>query len=159
MAHWLFPNAARSLLLATLLTVPFCCFAAADPFTGTWKLDTTRTKTSPVTAPPVIRIEAEAAGMAFIQHRPNANREPYDLKLRTEFDGKVTGVIDSPEVDALKCWRSDSHTILMQFLRGGTSFEWQTLEVSKNGKTLKVTWTLPDANGKETKSAAFYEKQ
>jgi hypothetical protein len=149
----------RVVVLATLLAIPFCCFAADDPFTGTWKLDVNKTKTAPAATPPVIHIEAGTAGMVLVENRPNANRGPYDLKIRTDFGGKVTGVIDSPEVDALKCWRSDSHTILMEFLCGGTTFEWQTLEVSKNGKTLKVTLTLPDANGKETKYVAFYEKQ
>ena len=158
MSQSLSANLARSLILATLLTIPFSGFAAADPFTGTWKLDLTKTKTPPAVTPPVIRIEAGTTGMVLVEHRPNANRGPYDLTVRADFGGKVTGVIDSPGVDALKCWRSDSHTILLDFLCSGITFEWQSIEVSKNGKTLKVTWTLPD-HGKETRYAAFYEKQ
>ena len=159
MGYALFPNAVRSLILATLLTIPLSCFAADDPFTGSWKLDPARTKSVPAATPTVIRIEAGTGSMVFVEHRPKATREPYDLTVRADFGGKVAGVMDSPEIDAAKCWRSDSRTILIEFLSGGATFEWQTAEVSKNGKTLKITISLPDANGKEIKSAAFYEKQ
>jgi hypothetical protein len=62
-------------------------------------------------------------------------------------------------MDGVRCWLSDPHTILLKFMRDSATTAWETAEISKNGKTLKVTYTVVDDQGKETKSIAWFDRQ
>ena len=58
----------------------------------------------------------------------------------------------------VRCWFSDPHTILLKLMRDSATTAWETLEVSKNGKTLKLTYTVVDDKGKETKTITYFDK-
>ena len=150
----------RFLSLAILLTIPASYGATDDLFTGTWKLDSSRMRTQSAAArAPILHIDAEPAGMTLSEQRTSPAGEKYDFALHAEFGGKINGVISSPEIDAVKCWRSDSHKIVIEFFNGGSVLEWWTAEVSKGGKALKITSTATGADGKEISASFLYEKQ
>jgi len=53
-------------------------------------------------------------------------------------------VINTPDMDGVRCWPSDPHPILVEFMRDSATTAGETLEISKNGKTLKLTYTVVD---------------
>jgi len=130
--------------------------AAESPFTGTWKANESRGKGARVVA---MRIEVDDTELRIDYESIGAEGKRVQSKLRASFGGNLNGVIGSPEMDAVRCWRSDEHTILIKMSRGADTVGWQTLEVPKNGRTLRFTHALVDARGKESKTVTSFERQ
>lgn len=145
----------KAAIIICALAVPVLAFG--DLFTGTWRVDAAKSKVHTAEiSNQLLHIETTAED--FDMTRSNDGSPP-DLTVHARFGGDVFGVINSNEVDAVKCWRNDARTISVQFFKSGATAEWVTLEVSKDGKVLKWTTSITDAKGKETKSSLVFEKQ
>lgn len=142
------------------LASPVVTSAAEDPFNGKWKVDESRSKL-PANAPrtQALRLEVDEKQLQIDYQGVDGNGRPAEWKIRADFGGNLSGVLGTPEMDAVRCWRSDERTILVKMSRGAETIGWETLEVAKNGKTLKLTHAVTDAKGKETKSVSTFEKQ
>jgi hypothetical protein len=152
----------RALIFAVLLcpTLLAGSVGARSPFTGKWKLDETKLKPQPNAArTQFLQIDVAASNIAIIHQGVNAKGEPSEWAIHADIDGKLYGVLNSPDMDGVRCWLSDPHTILLKFMRDSATTAWETAEISKNGKTLKVTYTVVDDQGKETKSIAWFDRQ
>jgi hypothetical protein len=136
------------------------CLASGDPFTGKWKFDPGRSKLQ--TVPPKsesLTIQADGNEITLHRERSNAQGELSKLSLFGRFGGEVFGILDSDEVDALRCWRSDKRTVLFQLLKSVVTVQWLTAELSKDGKALKLTETIIDTNGREIQSIWHFDRQ
>jgi|SRR5271157_1244235 len=152
----------RALILAALLALPLpaASVAAEDPFTGRWKLDETKVRNQPETPrTQFLSIEVAGARITITHQGVDAKGAPVEWAIHADLEGKLFGVIDSPDTDFVRCWRSDPHTLLLKIIRNSSTARWETAELSKNGKSLKVTQTTLDAKGKETKSVLWFDKQ
>ena len=128
--------------------------AAEDPFSGDWKLEQTKTKTPAK----FLHIEADDTHLNVLHKGVDAGGRSVQWWIKADFNGPLAGVLNSPEMDAVQCLRSDPHTILLKLSRAAVTIGWRTLEVSKNGRSLKVTTAL-DAGGKESKTVETFTKQ
>jgi len=99
---------------------------------------------------------AAAPNIAIVRRGVNAKGEPAEWAIHADLEGKLFGVINTPDMDGVRCWLSDPHTILLKLMRDSATTAWETLEVSKNGKTLKLTYTVVDDKGKETKTITYF---
>jgi hypothetical protein len=144
-------------IAAILCALALPVLAFSDLFTGTWKVDAAKSRVHAAgSSNQILHIETTAEN--FDMTRSNEGSPP-DLTVHARFGGDVFGVINSNEVDAVKCWRNDARTISAQFFKSGSTAEWVTLEASKDGKSLKWTTSITDAKGKESKSSLVFEKQ
>jgi hypothetical protein len=148
------------LLFLLCLPLPSAGAVAQDPFAGKWKLDETKAK-----APPngvrveSLRIEADPKRVTFFYQGTDDKGKPFEWKVAADIGGSDSGVLGSPEFDSVKCWRPDSHTILLKLSLQAQPVGWDTAELMKNGKSLRVTRTTTDGSGKEVKSMLWFEKQ
>jgi hypothetical protein len=135
-------------------------FASGDPFTGKWKFDPGRSKLH--TAPPKsesLTIQADGNEITIDRERSNAQGELSKLRLFGRFGGKVFGILDSNEVDALQCWRSNNRTVLFQLFKSAVTVQWLAAELSKDGKALKLVETTINTNGREIQSTWYFDRQ
>ena len=147
-------------IIPLCLALATATFAADDPFAGTWKLSDVKSKTEQGGARvQALQIESASPEMKIVYKGIDAKGQPVEWKVPADFSGNFIGVIGAPDMDSVRCFRSDERTILLKMSRGGETLGWETLEVAKNGKSLRLTHALTDAKGKETKTVSSFEKQ
>jgi len=142
-------------LILCALTLPV--WAGSGAFTGKWRLDPKKSHTAGAeTADETLSITVTGEDFSLVRARGGL---AVDLTVHARFDDKVYGVFNSNAVDAVKCWLRDPRTIEAQFFKSASVVEWVTLEVSKDGKTLRWTVSATDAKGKEAKSQLVFERE
>jgi hypothetical protein len=135
----------------------FVLMLAADPFSGVWKLNLSKSKVPPP-APQshLVHSEADARGIRLREDVINDQGEPIRITVNARFDGKDYEVAGTPFADAVAYRRVDSHTLKGTVKKAGKVVLLETVVVSRDGKILTGTYTTPD--GKPA-GVAVFEKQ
>ncbi|MGB9073168.1 MAG: hypothetical protein WCC22_10920 [Terriglobales bacterium] len=146
---------------AVLCTIAlFAGLAGADPFSGTWVLNLSKSKLPP---PPPQRqtssIEADSKGIRIRELIVNDKGEQMSITVDAKFDGKDYPIIGSPFVDTVAYQRVDSHTLKGIVKKAGQVVTTEKATVSPDGKTLTGTYSGTDLNGKQVTGVAVFEKQ
>lgn len=77
--------------------------------------------------PSSCKIDVAAAPSIAIVHRGvNAKGEPAEWAIHADLEGKLFGVINTPDMDGVRCWLSDPHTILLKLMRDSATAAWET---------------------------------
>jgi hypothetical protein len=136
------------------------CPAAEDVFTGVWRPDESKVKLTPgASQVRSLRIGTDATQVTITYQGTDFNGQPNEWSIRASYGGNLSGVLGCPEMDAVRCWRSTDRSILLKMSRNAETVGWETLEVGKNGKTLRLTHASVDPQGKETKTIVTLDKQ
>jgi hypothetical protein len=107
----------------------------SDPFSGVWKLNTTRSTTS-VPVPKAVRIKADKKGISFSEDENGDT-----VTTTAEFNGKDYPVRGSSFADAAAYQRLGQRTIKSTVKEQGQIVLTETMTVSEDGKTLTVGFT------------------
>ena len=154
--------------LALALAVAMSALAAItaaqskDPFVGTWRLNTAKSKYSPGPAPKSVTSTYEAAGKGYkisVRNEP-ASGAVQEYSYTSNLDGadaKVTG--NNPNADMIAIKRIDAHTLELVNKKGGKVTTTQRSVVSADGKTRTVTTTGTDGQGQKVNNVGVFEKQ
>jgi hypothetical protein len=142
-------------VLAASLTL-----SAADMLSGTWKLNTAKSKYSPGPAPQSLTVTYSMDGDWVVAKSEGVSSEGKATSYtnRYKFDGKeypyktliVEGMISLKRID-------DMHTEAV--IKGGKGQTTSHAVISKDGKTRTLTTTGTNAEGKPMKNVAVYDKQ
>jgi hypothetical protein len=108
----------------------------SDPFSGVWKLNTTKSTTS-VPAPKGVRIKADKKGINFSEEVEDGET----VTTTAEFNGKDYPVKGSSLADAASYERLGQRTIKSTVKQRGRTLLTETMTVSDDGKTLTVSFT------------------
>jgi len=158
-------NTAR---LTILCTLTLSLLAAADPFAGTWKLNTNRSKFAsgaPAFILAAIQIEPEGKGLKSTASGADGQGITSDFTFSCQLDGtpcKVTPATSpmrsASAVDTITLKRVDPNTIIATGARNGKPVYSDRRVVSANGKTMTVfrDGTTPD--GRNYKSTIVLER-
>jgi hypothetical protein len=149
--------AAGVLMMAVIATAQ-----SKDPFVGTWRLDTAKSKYSPGPAPKSQTAVYEAAGQGY---RVTVKAEPasgaaQQWSYTTALDGKdvpITG--NNPNADMIAVKRIDATTLETVNKKGGKVTTTQRNVVSADGKTRTVTSTGVDGQGQKVNNVTVFVKQ
>ena len=149
--------AAGVLMMAVLATAQ-----SKDPFVGTWRLDTAKSKYSPGPAPKSQTAIYEAAGSGY---KVSVTAEPASgaaqkWSYATALDGKdvpITG--NNPNADMIAVKRIDANTLETVGKKGGKVTTTQRNVVSADGKTRTVTTTGMDGQGQKVNNVTVFVKQ
>ena len=134
--------------------------AASDSFTGDWTADTAHAPQRPVGLRiATLHIEAEGSRLVIVETGTTPDGVTYSLSFNADCNGRVNGIADSPQMNAAQCWRNDPRTVVFKLIRDAAPIEWRTAEVAKNGQTMRISTTVTDSAGKETKSVAVLLKK
>ena len=151
-----------ALLLFTAAAIP--TLAQDNPFLGTWKLNTAKSKFEGAPAPQsqTRTVVAQGNGVKYSFEGVAADGKPFAFSFVTYYDGTeaaVTGTGTPAGADAISLKRVNPHKVEGTLLKGGKEVGKVTAEVSKDGKVSTVKGKGKSADGKEYSTESVYDKQ
>jgi hypothetical protein len=151
------------ILAAGILSAAVLATAQAkDPFVGTWRLNTAKSKYTPGPAPKSQTSTYEAVGQGYkvtVKSEPPSG-SPQQWSYTSALDGKdaaITG--NNPNADMAAVKRIDALTLEAVNKKGGKVTTTQRNVVAADGKTRTVTTTGTDGEGRKVNNVAVFEKQ
>jgi hypothetical protein len=134
---------------------------AADPVLGTWKLNLEKSNYSPGPAPKnQIRIyEAVPEGIRVTIRTTLADGQSTSVQHPVNYDGKEHPIAGSSQSDAIVLQKVDDYTSEAILKHASKVIGTSRRVVSKDGKTMTVTFEGTDSRGRPVNNRAVYEKQ
>lgn len=134
---------------------------AADASVGTWKLNTGKSKFSPGPAPQSATITyAESGnGVKRTGESVNADGTKTAFEYTAQYDGKDYPITGMPSADMIALKQVNDRTVEATLKKGGKVVTHGRRVVSADGKTLTLTITGTDEQGKKVKNVEVFDKQ
>lgn len=147
--------------LAVALCAAFATVAAAaDPFDGTWKLNTARSKYDPGPAPDSATVTIQTDGAtSSVKSETTFEGKPYTVTYKVTLDGTPAPLQGSPVADMISVKKIDDRTREMKTTKAGSPVGETRATISADGKTATVTGSGMTPKGTKTTFTALYEKQ
>jgi hypothetical protein len=153
-----------AVLISAMLLVALAAYvpkAAADQQSGTWKMNTAKSKYSPGPPPKelTLKIEADENHLKLNADGTNGDGTPLHVEYDAKFDGKDYPATGMPNADSVSLKRLKGGGIETQQKKGGQVLITITSVVSKDGKTRTSTWKGKDAQGRDINNVVVFDKQ
>ena len=156
--------------IRTLAIVVIGCFLlgspaisqSPDPWIGTWKLDTVKSKYSPGLTPRSSTVTAVAVDGGFKQTVDTVMATlgiPTHSEVTARFDGKDAVVKGNANADTSAYTRIDARSYEVVSKKSGKVTLTSRVVISADGKTRTVTQTGTDAQGKKVNNFLVYTRQ
>jgi len=148
------------LALAIALCAAFATVsAAADPFEGTWQLNTAKSKYDPGPAPDKATVTIQSDGSTTsVKTASVFEGKPYATSYKATLDGTPAPLQGSPVADMISVKKVDDRTRETKTTKAGSPVSETRATVSADGKTLTVTGTGLNPKGVKNTFTAVYEK-
>jgi hypothetical protein len=145
-------------LVVCLATAAVCL--AADPFTGTWKLNEGKSKVAAGTVKnTTVTYEMTGDSIKVTLDGAAADGKATHDEWTGKFDGKDYPVTGNPMTDTRAYKKINDHTLEATGKKGDKVVLTAKITVSADGKTRTVVATQTTADGKKVTSTAVYDKQ
>src|SRR3954465_10351247 len=157
-------KAARWILLCDLA---LCLLAATDPFVGTWKLNTHKSKFPPGTPGfffATMLIESSGTGLKSTASAADGEGISTSFTFSCQIDGTPCTVTSSSPlrsesaVDTISLKRVDPNTIIATGARKGKQVYFDQRVVSADGKTMTIVQDGTTPNGKKYQTTIVLER-
>ncbi len=134
---------------------------ASDAQSGTWKLNTAKSKFAEGTMPKSNTLTIEADDKTYKLHAEgvDAKGNPTMADFTATYDGKDVPSKGLPYGDTVSLKRIDANTVEVTMKKGGKTLVTVKSVVSKDGKTRTSTFHGKDEAGHDVHNVAVYEKQ
>jgi hypothetical protein len=147
------------LILAFCFLAGAACFAA-DPQTGSWKLNEAKSKFTPGTPKnTVVVYEAVGDQVKVTVEGTDAKGKPARNEWTGRFDGKDYPVTGDPTSDMRSYKRVNDRTLEFTARKNRKVMVTGRVVVSADGKSRTVTTSGTTPKGKKFKNTAVYDKQ
>lgn len=149
--------------LAAALTFAFALSgraAAADDWMGSWKLDPSKSHYSPGPAPKSMSLtfSPEPGGWKLATEQPDEKGQPVKGGYAGKTDGKEYPWTSNPNADVVMLKRVDDNSFETTWKKGGKVTLTSRGVVSNGGKTLTITQTGKDAQGKDVHNVMVLDR-
>lgn len=143
------------------MLIPGSMAFAADNWVGTWKLDVAKSTFSPGPAPKslTLKFEASPAGIKLTSDGIDGQGKTTHGGYVAKFDGQDVPWAGNPDADVASPKRINDNTYENTWKKGGKVTVTAKAVVSADGKTLTITQTGTDSQGKTVGNIAVYNKQ
>ena len=134
---------------------------AAENWVGTWKLNTAKSKYSPAPGPKSLTLTFERSqdGIKLTSDGIDGHGKATHGEYVSKFDGQDVPWTGNPDADTAAATRIDDNTYENIWKKGGKVTVTARAAVSGDGKTLTITQTGKDSQGRSVKNTAVYDKQ
>jgi hypothetical protein len=156
----------KSLLVGALVVCAVMVFSssvvlAADNWLGTWKLNVEKSKYSPGPAPKsqTLKYDASPGGIRLTSDGVDAEGKATHGTYSSKFDGKDVSWEGNPDADTSSPKKIDDNSFANVWKKGGKVTVTTKIVVSKDGKTLTVSYTGKNAKGEAVNTTSVYERQ
>ncbi len=145
-------------LILLLCTVGL--LSSAD-FTGTWKLDTAKSKyeVMPMPKEMTVTITSNGKGYDYMAMGTTAAGDAIHTMYTFVKDGQEAKITGAPYYDALVIKHGMENKAEIEFKRGGKSVGEATRVLEKDGKMYTVSGKVTMPDGKKASYKAVYSKQ
>lgn len=150
------------LFVACLLLGSAVNSQSADPWIGTWKLNTAKSKYSPGLAPRSSTLTSVAVDGGFKQTVDTVMATlgmPTHSEVAAKFDGKDTPVKGNANADTSAYTRIDARSYEVVSKKNGKVTLTSRVVISVDGRTRTVTQTGIDAQGKKVNNLLVYDRR
>lgn len=151
-----------SVVAGCFLLVSPAISQSPDPWVGTWKLNTAKSKYSPGPAPASSTLVSVAIDGGFKQTVNSVMAAiglPTQSEVTAKFDGKDTPVKGNANADTSAYTKIDSRSYEVVSKKNGKVTLTSRVVISADGKTRMVTQTGVDAKGRPVKNYLVYDRQ
>ena len=133
---------------------------AQSPFTGTWKLDTAKTKYTTGEPPKdlTLTIEEQGDNIQVSGTGTNADGSPLSVKYSVPVSGGAGQIQEGP-YDAVSSKRISANVRENSYTKNGKDVASRRVVVSKDGKTMRSTVKGINAIGKAINGTDVFQKQ
>ena len=147
-------------LLLNLCVISLGLVAAQDPFSGVWKLNLSKS-TLPQPAPQsqTVSMNVDRQSIRIYEELVSETGERLTVTVDARFDGKDYPVIGTPRADTVAYQRVNSRTIKGVARKSGKVVSTETAVISKDGGTMRVTYSSTDERGKRAGGVGVFDKQ
>ena len=147
-------------MLLTALTL-LVANVAADQLSGTWKVNSEKSKYSPGPPPQSLTVVVESDENNYKVEATGTDGEgkPTHVQYSAKFDGKDYPATGIANADTVSVRRIDANTVETKQKKDGKVVMTVTTKVSNDGKTRTSTWRGKNAEGKEVHNVVVSEKQ
>ena len=141
-----------------------CAFAtmlSAADLAGTWKLNPTKSKYVGMPAPKeqTVTYTTQGSGWKYDAKGTAADGQPINASFVYVKDGADAAMTGFPYGDAIVLQNGNSDTSAATFKRQGKVVGNAKRVVSKDGKSMTITGTVTQADGKKGTYTAVYDRQ
>lgn len=133
---------------------------AADPFLGTWKLDPEKTKYTTGTPAKDVTLVIEEQGDSYQVTASGSYQDgsPISVKYTVPKAGGAGTAKEGP-FDAVTSRRVSARVRENRYTKNGKETVSRRIVVSQDGKTMRITVTGTDAQGKSIAGLDVFDKQ
>jgi len=133
---------------------------ASDPASGTWKLNTAKSKYTPGPPPKsaTITYEETADGIKRTGKSVDAEGKTTSFEYTAKYDGKDYPVTGSDLYDAIALKRINDQTTEATLKKSGKVVSNARRVISKDGKVMTLTITGTNPKGEKMHNVAVYDK-
>lgn len=144
-----------------LVVCALATLASGADLTGTWKLNTTKSKYGSMPAPKeqTVTYTTQASGWKYGAKGTAADGQPINASFVYVKDGADAVMMGFPYGGAIVLQNGNSDTSTATFKRQGKVVGKAKRVISKGGKSMTITGVVTQADGKRGTYTAVYEKQ
>ena len=155
---------ARSLVvagLAVLVVTGEALTQAADPVEGTWELNLAKSSFSPGPAPrSETRIYvASGSDLKLTLKGIDGDGKPTSIQASYSLDGREHPIIGSPDADSQSIKRVDALSTEGTLKKGGKVVQTVRRSITKDGKTMTITFKGQNARGQTINNVMVFDKR
>lgn len=150
----------RKIMLALMLFALATPLFAKDPFAGTWKLNTEKTKYTSGVSPKEVTLVIEDQGTTIQVTATGtyADGSPISAKYTIPAAGGM-GTPEAGDFDAVSAKMVNDHVRELHYRKAGKELRTRRLEVSRDGKTMKSTVKGVDAKGDKLAGTDVFDRE
>lgn len=150
----------RNFTLLFVLLGAVSILQAADPIIGTWQLNVAKSRYDPGPPPKSqTRIYTQdKTGIKAISITVYKNGNTDTVHYPSDYDGKEHPVAGSPDTDGIVMKRVDDYTAESNLLHAGKVIGSTRRSVSRDGKTLTITYKGVGPGGEQVSNTTLYER-
>ena len=135
---------------------------AADPFTGTWVLNLSKSNIPPpftAAKRQIVHLTINGSDFEINEEVVTDSNEKLTIHAKAKFDGKDYPITGTPAVDTIAYQRVDRNTIKGVGKKDGKVVIQETAVVSPDGSSIIGTYSTTDATGKQVTAIAVFDKK
>jgi hypothetical protein len=138
--------------------------AQDNPFVGTWKMNSAKSKAEGMTLPKSMTrtVTADGKMVKYATEGVTVDGTAFGYSFSSSYDGKasaVTGTGMPSGADSVTLKRVSANKVEATLAKGGKELGKSEAEVAKDGKSTTLKSKGKGADGKEWSSAIVYDKQ
>jgi hypothetical protein len=150
----------RKIMYALVLLAFATPLFASDPFIGTWKLNSQKTKYATGAPPKELTavIEEQGANLQVTATGAYGDGSPLSVQYTIPASGGV-GTVQEGDFNGIGAKMISSHVREIRYMKDGKELRIRRMVLSEDGKTMQTTVKGTNTQGKQVSGVDYFDKK